>query len=160
MEEFCCSHNARLRGIGRLREGGTGVRPLQAATEKCGANWWGGSSLSELFQRNSMVGSLLSAVHACAYKSASDVGEGWSSIYGVCLYYIKILLAKFCNYNLILIHEIDISTVNCVLQATTASLLQPKVHFQTFLTSCVVRRFDSSDCNHVSMLPVVVSGSE
>jgi len=81
--------------------------------------------LSELLQRNSVVGSLLSAVHACVYKSASpDVGEGWSSsIYRVCLYYIKILLAKFCNYNFILIHEIDINTVNCVLQATTASLL-------------------------------------
>jgi len=45
----CATENAGLRGGGCLREGGTGVSPLQTTTEKCSADRGGDSPLSELF---------------------------------------------------------------------------------------------------------------
>jgi len=55
--------NARLQSISCLRESGPSMSTLQATTEKCSTNRGGGSALPELFQRDSMVGSLLSVLH-------------------------------------------------------------------------------------------------
>ena len=49
------------------------MRPLQAASEKCSTNRGGSSALSELFQRDSMVGSLLSALHVLLHIKSYNI---------------------------------------------------------------------------------------